>query len=256
MGNTISLFRLALADFLDNLGTFKALKERSQASPGLPVDNPTRSFWMFPPSSIAQHCSGFPEYADFVIIGSGITGTSIAKALLDRCHAEGQTPMLVMLEAREACSGATGRFDHSFLTADDSLSVLLLHRNGGHISPPLYHDYTTLQADHGNDIAQKMIKFRLAHLHELRRAAEEEGVLEESQWREVETVDVFYNQDRFDKAKMKVQRYQQDLAFESSHHRVYESAEAIQVRHTFPREANLSQMASRNTTSLLMPWGA
>ncbi|KAF9236693.1 FAD dependent oxidoreductase [Melanogaster broomeanus] len=185
MGNTVSLFRLALADFLDNLATFKALKKRSQASPGLPVDNPTRSFWMFPPSPIAQHCSKLPEYADFVVIGSGITGTSVAKALLDRCYyVEGHTPKLVMLEAREACSGATGR-------------------NGGHISPPLYHDYTTLREDHGD--------FRLAHLRELRRAAEEEGILEESQWREVETVDVFYNQEQFEKAKVKsaeaIQKY-------------------------------------------------
>ncbi|KIJ08161.1 hypothetical protein PAXINDRAFT_89294 [Paxillus involutus ATCC 200175] len=185
------------------------LKERFQVSPGLPVDNPSRSFWMYPPSPIAQHCATLPEYADFVVIGSGITGTSVAKAVLDHCHAEGHAPKLVMLEARDACSGATGR-------------------NGGHISPPLYHDYITLKEDHGDDIAQKMIKFRLAHLHELRRVAEEEGVLEESQWREVETVDVFYNQAQFDKAKVKVQRYQQDLPFESSHHRVYESAEAIQ----------------------------
>ncbi|KAF9223828.1 FAD dependent oxidoreductase [Gyrodon lividus] len=209
MGNTLSLFRLALADFLENLHTFQTLKKRLQVSPGLPVDNPSRSFWMYPPSPIAQHCSTLPEYADFVIIGSGITGTSVAKALLDRCHAQGHAPKLVMLEAREACSGATGR-------------------NGGHISPPLYHDYITLQQDHGDDIAQKMIKFRLAHLHELKRVAEEEGVFEESQWREVKTVDVFYNQEQFHKAKLKLQRYQQDLPFESSHHRVYESAEAIQ----------------------------
>ncbi|KIK93832.1 hypothetical protein PAXRUDRAFT_828573 [Paxillus rubicundulus Ve08.2h10] len=209
MGNTVSLFRLALAEFFERMRTLRTLKERLQVSPGLPVDNPSRSFWMYPPSPIAQHCATLPDYADFVVIGSGITGTSVAKGVLDRCHAEGHAPRLVMLEAREACSGATGR-------------------NGGHISPPLYHDYMTLKEDHRDDIAQKMIKFRLAHLHELRRVAEEEGVLEESQWREVETVDVFYNQAQFDKAKMKVQRYQQDLPFESSHHRVYESAEAIQ----------------------------
>ncbi|KIJ67117.1 hypothetical protein HYDPIDRAFT_85690 [Hydnomerulius pinastri MD-312] len=212
MGNTVSLIRLALAEFLENLRTFQILKERLQISPGLPVDNPSRSFWMYPPSPIAQHCSKLPEYADFVVIGSGITGTSVAKALLDRCHAEGNAPKLVMLEARDACSGATGR-------------------NGGHISPPLYHDYATLKRDHGEVIAQKMIKFRLAHLHELKTAAEDEGIQQESQWREVETVDAFYNQELFNKTKGKVRQYQHDLPFEASHHCVYESDAAQQKYH-------------------------
>lgn len=107
--------------------------------------------------------------------------------------------------------------------------VLRSYRNGGHIAPPLYHDYAILREDHGEAMAQKMIKFRLAHLHELRRAAEEEGVLQDSQWRQVETVDAFYNQELFAKAKTKVQGYQQALPFEASHHRVYEAAEAVQV---------------------------
>ncbi|KAH7884298.1 FAD dependent oxidoreductase [Phlebopus sp. FC_14] len=212
MGNAISLFHLALADFLDSLRTFQSLKERLHHSPGLPLDNPSRSFWMYPPSSIAQHCSPLPHYADFVVIGSGITGTSVARTLLDRCHAEKIATKLVMLEARDACSGATGR-------------------NGGHISPPLYHDYATLARDHGSPSAQKMIRFRLAHLHELRRVAEEESILEESQWREVEAVDAFYNRELFEKAKEKVLRYQRDLPFEASHHRVCESEEAVQTYH-------------------------
>jgi len=44
----------------------------------------------------------------------------------------------------------------------------IFRRNGGHISPPLYHDYLSLKRDHGQAVAQKMIKFRLAHLQELR----------------------------------------------------------------------------------------
>ena len=105
----------------------------------------------------------------------------------------------------------------------------LLHRNGGHISPPLYSDFAILQQDHGDAAAQKMIKFRLAHIQELRRAAEEEGVLEQSQWRQVETVDAFFNRELFAKATAKVQGYHQALPSEAPHYRVYESAEAIQV---------------------------
>jgi hypothetical protein len=105
----------------------------------------------------------------------------------------------------------------------------ILGRNGGHIAPPLYHDYLSLKRDHGQVVAQKVIKFRLAHLEELRRVAEEEGILPETQWREVETVDVFYNAELFQKAKVKVQRYKADLPFDAEHHRVYEAEEAIEV---------------------------
>ena len=104
-----------------------------------------------------------------------------------------------------------------------------LHRNGGHITPPVYQDFAILQQDHGDAGAQRMIKFRVAHIQELRRAAEEEGILEQSQWRQVETVDAFFNQEMFAKAKAKVQDYQQALPSEASYYRVYESAEAIQV---------------------------
>ncbi|KAI6039222.1 FAD dependent oxidoreductase [Pisolithus marmoratus] len=192
---------------------YKALREHLQRSPGLPVDNPSQSFWMYPPSPIARHRSEIPDYADFVVIGSGITGTSVARRLLEGCRRAGWDGVRVlMLEARDACSGATGR-------------------NGGHISPPLYHDWAALQEQYGEVIAQKVIKFRLAHLQELRRVAEEEGILELSEWRAVDSVDVYYDSRSFTNAKAKLSKYQQDLPFEASHHRVYEAAEAIETFH-------------------------
>lgn len=107
--------------------------------------------------------------------------------------------------------------------------IALLRRNGGHITPALYHDFAVLRKDYGHAEAYKAIKFRLAHLHELRRVAEEESLLEQSQWRQVETVDAYFNRDLFAKAKAQVQAYQQTLPSEASFHRVYESAEAVQV---------------------------
>jgi hypothetical protein len=115
---------------------------------------------------------------------------------------------------------------HIFINID----IDIIGRNGGHISPPLYHDYSALKRNHGQVVAQKVIKFRLAHLQELRRVAEEECILPESQWREVETVDVYYDSELFKKAKTKVQRYKADLPFDAEHHRVYEGEEAIEVR--------------------------
>ncbi|KAI6039217.1 hypothetical protein EDC04DRAFT_2568691, partial [Pisolithus marmoratus] len=79
-------------------------------------------------------------------------------------------------------------------------------------------------------IAQKVIKFQLAHLQELRRVAEEEGILELSEWRAVDSVDVYYDSCSFTNTKAKLSKYQQDLPFKASHHRVYKAAEAIEVQ--------------------------
>ncbi|KAK7754730.1 hypothetical protein SLS62_003288 [Diatrype stigma] len=85
---------------------------------GLPVDNPTESYWHREPSEkLLGHrtTEQLPRTADVVIVGSGITGAFAAHFLKEK------RPDLeiVMLEAREACWGATGR-------------------NGGHCQPAMY----------------------------------------------------------------------------------------------------------------------
>lgn len=74
-----------------------------------------------------------------------------------------------------------------------------------------------------------MIRFRLAHLHELRQIAKEEGILEACQWREVDLVEAFYDEETFHTEKLKLRKYQQDFPFEASHHRVYDAAQAREV---------------------------
>ena len=74
---------------------------------GLPSPNPTRSFWHRSPSPFLLHHRSTPELppaADVVIVGSGITGAFCAKYL-----AESAGLKVVMVDAREACWGATGR---------------------------------------------------------------------------------------------------------------------------------------------------
>jgi hypothetical protein len=73
----------------------------------LPSPHPTTSSWQVPPSPYLFHhrtTASLPTTASVVIIGSGITGAFAAKRL-----AEGGIHDAVMLEAREACSAATGR---------------------------------------------------------------------------------------------------------------------------------------------------
>ena len=85
-----------------------------------PHPNPSISFWLqgTRSSSLLGHRSSteLPETADVVIIGSGLSGAAIAYFLLT-----GQNPpkSVIIIEAREACTGATGR-------------------NGGHCRPDCY----------------------------------------------------------------------------------------------------------------------
>lgn len=92
------------------------MDERAQIPVTLPRENPTVSYWQDPPSYMANARTtvDLPEKADIVIVGSGITGAAIAWNLLGP-EAEAERgddcapPNIVMLEARTACSGATGR---------------------------------------------------------------------------------------------------------------------------------------------------
>ncbi|KAG5650074.1 hypothetical protein H0H81_000880 [Sphagnurus paluster] len=213
------LIRAALRTLRLFSPSLNALILRVQNSPGLPVPSPCPPYWLIPPSPIAQHGSGpdavLPKYADVVIIGSGITGTSVARTLLeweDAHPTDGAPPPLplqvVMLEARDTCSGATGR-------------------NGGHITPLLYPDYSELKAKHGPAIAQQVIRFRLAHLTHIREAAAEDGVLADSQCREVEAFDVFHDARLYAASKAKLAAYCADLPAESADYKIYEGEAAI-----------------------------
>src|SRR5882757_4271879 len=74
---------------------------------GLPRQNPTKSCWQNPPQLIADHRTTPtpPSKTTYAIIRPGIAGTAIAYKLLQ----ERPNASIVILEARQASSGATGR---------------------------------------------------------------------------------------------------------------------------------------------------
>ncbi|KAK4542445.1 hypothetical protein LTR36_006697 [Oleoguttula mirabilis] len=101
---------------------------RQRQPANLPSETSTNSFWHTEPSPLlTAHRStrNLPQTADVVVIGSGMTGASVAHHLLATSHGADSTSgsksglNVVMLEAREACWGATGR-------------------NGGHCQPLLF----------------------------------------------------------------------------------------------------------------------
>ena len=89
----------------------------------LPSPHPTFSFWHNEPSLFLLHhrtTSELPKVADVVVIGSGISGAFAAKKLLEEPKLS-----VVMLEAREACWGATGRVR----TADPVTATVPIYYN-------------------------------------------------------------------------------------------------------------------------------
>ena len=73
-----------------------------------PVPNSTTSFWRTAAHELDRHRSTpeLPTECDIVIVGAGFAGAALAHFLYKD---NPSPPPVVILEAREACSGATGR---------------------------------------------------------------------------------------------------------------------------------------------------
>jgi hypothetical protein len=83
---------------------------------GLPTPSSTEAYWHKDPSKALyghRTTATLPSTADVVIVGSGISGASAAHFI--REEGTGNDLKIVMLEAREACWGATGRVSLSLL---------------------------------------------------------------------------------------------------------------------------------------------
>ncbi|KAH8778391.1 FAD dependent oxidoreductase-domain-containing protein [Diaporthe sp. PMI_573] len=153
---------------------------RMKAAPGYPPANPTLSQWQdhppFPELVDIQTPGGPPPTADIVIIGSGISGVAVARTVLHELRRkEGETltgRRVVVLEARELCSGATGR-------------------NGGHIKASAHEAFHGMVHKQGLDPARagRLCAFMLSHLDVLIGLARAEGIEDVSECRRVETVD-------------------------------------------------------------------
>lgn len=124
------------------------VKDRVSLTSGLPSINPTSSFWQRPPAPFASAQSDvLPSITDIAIIGSGVTGTSVAHALLASPTAS--KIRVTILEARTACSGATGR-------------------NGGHLVSDVGDHFEHLVDTLGVDEAVKILHFSEANIAQLK----------------------------------------------------------------------------------------
>ncbi|KAL4894641.1 FAD dependent oxidoreductase-domain-containing protein [Aspergillus ambiguus] len=173
--------------------SFDALLTRlSTVTP--PVPNPSKSYWQEDPpfpNLVDAQSPDLPTTADIVIIGSGISGASVAYTILTQSSKRGASPKVVLVEARKLCSGATGR-------------------NGGHIKCSPYLEYAGLKARFGREHAKKLLQFQRRHLAVLLELAQQNEDLKISEVREVETVDTFTDETTWNEAKKMVHELRQD----------------------------------------------
>ena len=164
------------------------MEQRASIPPGLPRARPTASFWQESPSKVASHrsTSDLPSTASVIIIGSGITGTSIAYKLLSQAD----SPSILMLEARGACSGATGR-------------------NGGHTKAASYRAFIDNVIVLGEEEAAKIVRFEYDCIKAVHAFSRTHNIACDS-W-EGDTVDIIYDEGQWNKAQEAVKRIRKAL---------------------------------------------
>ncbi|KAL2872408.1 FAD dependent oxidoreductase-domain-containing protein [Aspergillus lucknowensis] len=123
--------------------------------------NSTTSFWRTNPHALDSYRSteALPEECDIVVVGAGYAGVSVTHHILELTRSEGgaAAPSIVILEGRQACSGATGR-------------------NGGHLKPDSYNRIATLSDEFGIVAATEVAEFEARHVETLRQIVERENI--------------------------------------------------------------------------------
>ncbi|KAH8883767.1 FAD dependent oxidoreductase [Thozetella sp. PMI_491] len=144
----------------NSLKAVEAVSAATQAienpRPPFPVPNPTIPFWRTELHEIDNRRSTaeLPEQCDIVIIGSGFSGASIAHHILE---GNSSPPSMVILEARSACSGATGR-------------------NGGHLKPSPYYTVEKYTRMFGRQGAIDIASFECKQLDAVKELVRKEKI--------------------------------------------------------------------------------
>ncbi|CAK7267880.1 hypothetical protein SEPCBS57363_002814 [Sporothrix epigloea] len=209
------------------------MDERAQIPVSLPRDHPTTPFWQDPPDAAVadlRSTSKLPSTVDVAIVGSGITGTSIAYHLLgldeDFQTFTSEPPSILMLEARQACSGATGR-------------------NGGHTKAASYRSFLDHTANQGIDEAVRIARLELGAINSVHGLAAA-GIDCDSN--PCDTLDVVYDPVQWERAQKAVTVMQSALPDDdpAAKYTLYSREEALAA---FPCSDDVEVDADGNTTA-------
>ncbi|KAL4907801.1 hypothetical protein BDW74DRAFT_166434 [Aspergillus multicolor] len=122
----------------------------------LPLPNATTPFWRTELHELDNHHTtpDLPSECDIIIVGAGFAGAALAHYIYED---NPSPPSVVILEAREACSGATGR-------------------NGGHLKPDVYYNVPKYIKKYGVKAAVEVAKFEASQVHAIKELVEKENM--------------------------------------------------------------------------------
>lgn len=191
------------------------MEERGRIPVGPPIAQPLHSYWQHPKSPLAAiiepQTSNPTQTYDYAIIGSGISGAMIAYNLFK----SNPNARIVMIDAREICSGATGR-------------------NGGHTKAASYRTYLQYKEELGKEEALKIARLEYANIIEAHALAKELDIDCENQV--CNTVDIIYDQQTFEEGKKAIKELQADANEEErqlgkmASYRIYEANDGIKQK--------------------------
>jgi glycine/D-amino acid oxidase-like deaminating enzyme len=127
-----------------------------EKNPLFPVSNPTTPYWRSELHRLDSYRSTpeLPAACDILIIGAGMAGVSVAYHFAKECSTE--PPSTVLLDARQLCSGATGR-------------------NGGHIKVKKA-THLRWRESVGPSDAEAISAFAKAHIYAIKDVVEKESL--------------------------------------------------------------------------------
>lgn len=183
------------------------MKDFLTQDPDLPRSNPTSAYWQLVPHRLSNHQSPtLPDAADIVVIGSGITGASVAKTLLD----SDDSCKVIVLEARSLCSGATGR-------------------NGGQLATNAGEIYAEYKENFGKEQAGKIAAFTFQTCEKMKEVIAKYAA-EESEYRDVTKVRAFLDEESFASMKGSIEQMEADHPSLQGIYTLIDSATVLQVR--------------------------
>ncbi|TYJ58943.1 hypothetical protein B9479_000377 [Cryptococcus floricola] len=147
-----------------------------------------------------------PDKVDIVVVGSGLAGAKTAHSLLTSYPAEAR-PSLITFEARETCSGASGR-------------------NAGHCRPDAFRGFTAFATMHGEKNAAGVLASEAITLDKVKAFVKEHSV--ECEFTERMTLDVVLSEEFKTYCSQAMQRAK-DYGVDVSHIKYYEGEEAQKI---------------------------
>jgi glycine/D-amino acid oxidase-like deaminating enzyme len=191
------------------------MEDRARIPVGPPIASPLHSYWQHPKSPLAAviepECSNPAQPYDYAIIGSGISGTMIAYNIFKT----NPSARVVIIDAREICSGATGR-------------------NGGHTKAASYRTYLQHKEELGKEEALRIARLEYSNIIETHALAKELGIECENQ--ACNTVDIIYDSQTFEQGKKAIEELEADATEEErqpgkmASYRIYNANDGIKQK--------------------------